>query len=124
MSDRIFIKGLAVHAHHGVFEHEGTVGQRFDIDLELDVDLASAARSDRLADTISYAAVAENALRAFTTRKRKLIEAAAGDVVEAIFAEFQTVSWVRIAVHKPHAPIAAIFADVGVVLERSRDGGT
>jgi dihydroneopterin aldolase len=28
---------------------------------------------------------------------------------------------VRITVHKPHAPIAATFTDVGVTIERRRD---
>ena len=35
MFDMIFLKGLVVHAHHGVMPHEGRVGQRFVIDLEL-----------------------------------------------------------------------------------------
>ena len=51
MSDTIFVTGVLIHAHHGVMEHEGKVGQRFVIDLELTVDLASASRSDKLADT-------------------------------------------------------------------------
>ncbi|MET0967852.1 MAG: dihydroneopterin aldolase, partial [Tardiphaga sp.] len=51
MSDMIFIKGVSVHAHHGVLDYEGVVGQRFVLDLELTADIALAARSDRLADT-------------------------------------------------------------------------
>jgi dihydroneopterin aldolase len=120
MTDRIFIKGLVVHAHHGVMEHEGRVGQRFVIDLDLGVDLATAAASDHLADTVSYAAVAEVTEHAFTTRNFKLLEAAAGAVVAAILAEFPKVAAVTVTVHKPHAPIAAIFDDVGVVLTRRR----
>ena len=33
MSDRIFITGLMLHAHHGVMPHEAKVGQTFSIDL-------------------------------------------------------------------------------------------
>ena len=54
MSDRIFIKGLALHAYHGVMPHEGKVGQTFSLDLELNIDLSTAARSDRVAHTVSY----------------------------------------------------------------------
>ena len=86
MTDRIFLKGLTVHAHHGVLEHEGTVGQRFVIDLEFSADLAKAAQSDRLSDTISYAAVAEEAQRAFTARKYKLLEASAEAVARAVLS--------------------------------------
>jgi dihydroneopterin aldolase len=33
---------------------------------------------------------------------------------------FPRIRAVKITVHKPHAPIAAIFGDVGVVLTRNR----
>jgi len=39
MTDTIFIKGISIHARHGVMEHETEVGQRFVIDLELLTDL-------------------------------------------------------------------------------------
>jgi 7,8-dihydroneopterin aldolase/epimerase/oxygenase len=123
MSDLMFLTGLLIHAHHGVMEHEERVGQRFILDLELSLDLADAARSDKLADTVSYAAIAETATRAFTARSYKLVEAAAGAVVDAILAGFARVTAVKITVHKPHAPIAATFADVGVTLVRSRPDG-
>ena len=47
MSDTIFVSGLLIHAHHGVMAHEGEVGQRFVIDLELTIDLDKASRSDK-----------------------------------------------------------------------------
>ena len=120
MSDVMFLTGLLIHAHHGVMEHESRVGQRFILDLELSLDLADAARSDKLADTVSYAGIAETATRAFTAQSHKLVEAAAGVVAEAILAAFARVVEVKVTVHKPHAPIAATFADVGVTLFRSR----
>jgi dihydroneopterin aldolase len=41
-------------------------------------------------------------------------------VAEAVLERFARVSAVRVTVHKPHAPIAATFADVGVTIARSR----
>jgi 7,8-dihydroneopterin aldolase/epimerase/oxygenase len=41
-------------------------------------------------------------------------------VADAILAAFPRVSAIKVTVHKPHAPIAAIFDDVGVVLTRTR----
>jgi 7,8-dihydroneopterin aldolase/epimerase/oxygenase len=122
MSDVIFVNGLLVHAHHGVMAHEEKVGQRFVIDLELAIDLADAGRSDKLADTVSYSAVVDAATRAFTRESFQLVEAAAGVVAEALLAGFPKVSSVRVTVHKPHAPIAAIFNDVGVSILRTRHG--
>lgn len=120
MSDTIFIRGLVIHARHGVMEHETEVGQRFVIDLELSADLSESTRTDRLADTVSYSNVVASATAAFKDANYRLLERAAGAVADAILTAFPKVTAVKVTVHKPHAPIAAIFDDVGVILERSR----
>jgi 7,8-dihydroneopterin aldolase/epimerase/oxygenase len=120
MTDTIFIKGLVIHARHGVMDHETEVGQRFVVDLELFSDLTESSRSDHLSDTVSYANVVTTAVAAFKNTNYKLLERAAGAVADAILAAFPRIRSVKVTVHKPHAPIAAIFEDVGVVLTRSR----
>ncbi|MFO1109202.1 MAG: dihydroneopterin aldolase [Bradyrhizobium sp.] len=120
MTDTIFVKGLVIHARHGVMDHETEVGQRFVIDLELYSDLTEPSRSDHLSDTVSYANVVTTAVAAFKNTNYKLLERAAGAVADAILASFPRIRAVKVTVHKPHAPIAAIFEDVGVVLTRSR----
>jgi dihydroneopterin aldolase len=120
MTDTIFITGLVVHARHGVMKHETEVGQRFVIDLELFSDLQEASLSDRLADTVSYSQVVATATAAFKNSNYRLLERAAGAVADAILAAFARVRAVKVTVHKPHAPIAEIFEDVGVVLTRNR----
>ena len=120
MSDAIFITGLLVHAHHGVMRHEKKVGQQFVIDLELAIDLADAGASDKLVDTVSYSSIVEAATRAFTAKSFRLVEAAAQAIADEVLASFPRVASVRVTVHKPHAPIAAIFNDVGVTIRRTR----
>jgi len=120
MSDSIFIKGLSLHAYHGVMAHEAKVGQSFTIDLGLDIDLSDAARSDKVRDTVSYDKVVECASAAFLAQRYRLIEAAAGSVADAVLDAFPRVRAVTVTIHKPHAPIAATFEDVGVVLVRAR----
>ena len=120
MSDAIFITGLLIHAHHGVMRHEKKVGQQFVIDLELSIDLAQAGASDKLVDTVSYSSIVEVATRAFTAKRFRLVEAAAGAIAEEVLASFARVISARVTVHKPHAPIAAIFSDVGVTILRKR----
>ena len=122
MNDRIFIRGLSLHAYHGVMPYEGKVGQSFMIDLVLDIDLSTAARTDKVADTVSYDQVVAAASTAFTSQKFKLIEAAAGKVADSVLAKFPRVRSVEVTIHKPHAPIAATFSDVGVTLSRRRHG--
>lgn len=120
MNDRIFITGLSLHAYHGVMPHEAKVGQTFTIDLELDIDLSEAARTDKVVDTVSYDKVVDCASEAFCGQRFRLIEAAAGRVADAVLAAFARVQAIKVTIHKPHAPIAATFDDVGVVLLRGR----
>jgi dihydroneopterin aldolase len=122
MSDRIFIKALALHAFHGVMPHEAKVGQTFTLDIELDVDLSAASQSDKLADTIGYDQAVEVASKAFRAKRFRLVEAAAGAVADALLKSFPKVQSCRITIHKPHAPIAATFDDVGISIFRARRG--
>jgi dihydroneopterin aldolase len=122
MTDAVFVSGLSLHAYHGVMQHEAKVGQTFKLDLVLDIDLAAASHSDKLADTVGYDQVVEVASRTFCSKRYRLVEAAAGAVADAILARFAEVAAVRVTVHKPHAPIAATFADVGVTIARARHG--
>jgi 7,8-dihydroneopterin aldolase/epimerase/oxygenase len=121
MSDTIFVHGLVLHAYHGVMQHEGKVGQTFTLDLLLTIDLGEASRSDKLKDTVSYDQVVKTASEAFCARRYRLVEAAAGAVASTVLDRFPQVRAIRITVHKPHAPIAATFDDVGVIIERVRD---
>jgi len=54
VSDQILVRGLRLWAHVGVLTHERELGQWFEVDLSLSVDLSAAARSDALADTLDY----------------------------------------------------------------------
>lgn len=120
MSDIVFVNGLVIHAYHGVLEHESRVGQTFILDLVLDLDLAAASHSDKLADTVGYDRVVEVATNAFQERRYRLVEAAAGSVAAAVLEAFARVTAVTVTVRKPHAPVAAVFTDVGVTIKRKR----
>jgi 7,8-dihydroneopterin aldolase/epimerase/oxygenase len=121
MSDKVFVSGLVLHAYHGVMQHEAKVGQTFRLDLVLSVDLAEASRTDKLRHTVSYDMVVRTASEAFCARRYRLVEAAAGAVADAVLERCPQVRRVRVTVHKPHAPIAATFDDVGATIERARN---
>ena len=120
MSDTIFVNGLVLHAYHGVMPHEGKVGQPFVLDLVLDMDLAEASSTDKLQHTVSYELLVKTASEAFCARRYRLVEAAAGAVADAVLDRYLSVRSIRITVRKPHAPIAATFDDVGVIITRAR----
>ena len=121
MADRIELRGLTVRGYHGVFEHERRDGQDFVIDLTVWVDLAVAAASDDLADTLDYGALAQRAAGIVAGPPRNLIETVSAEIAEEVMTD-PRVHAVEVVVHKPSAPIPLTFHDVAVVARRSRRG--
>ena len=119
MTDRIELRGLRVRGHHGVFDHERRDGQDFVLDLVVWLDLAPAAASDDLADTLHYGELAEAAAEVIGGPPRDLIETVAGEVADGVLTD-PRVREVEVTLHKPGAPIPLDFADVAVVVRRGR----
>ncbi len=122
MTDRIELRGLRVRGHHGVFEHERRDGQEFVVDVTVWMDLAPAAASDDLADTLHYGELAERTAAIVAGEPCNLIETVAARVAETVLADARVVA-VEVTLHKPQAPIPLEFGDVAVVARRSRVDG-
>lgn len=122
MTDRIELRGLRVRGHHGVFDHERRDGQDFVVDVVVWMDLAPAAASDDLANTLDYGALAQRTAAIVGGEPCALIEAVAGRVAEDVMTDAR-VQAVEVVLHKPQAPIPLVFGDVAVVARRSRRAG-
>ena len=118
-SDRLAVRGLAVHGHHGVLEHERRDGQEFVIDLVLGLDTRSAARTDDLQETVDYGTLVEEVRSAVENDPVDLIETLAQRIAE-VCLRHPRVDDAEVTVHKPHAPIQATFTDVALTINRSR----
>ena len=87
MADRIELRGLTVRGNHGVFDHERRDGQDFVVDITVWIDLAAAAASDDLADTLDYGALAQRAADIVAGPPRNLIETVAGEIADDVMAD-------------------------------------
>lgn len=113
--DSIRIKGLKLEAICGVHDWERQLPRTVVVDLELATDAAAAARQDRLADALDYAAVAQAVTTLVGASRAQLIETLAEQLATKLREEFR-LRWLRVEVHKPGAVPGA--ADVSVVVER------
>ena len=119
--DTIHIKGLRLFAYHGVNPEEKRDGQTFVLDLRLGADLSQARRSDRLEDTVNYAAVVKAVRAAFAAQSFDLIERAAQAVCDAVLEGFPQVEEVSLLLQKPEAPVSAEFDYMAVEITQRRE---
>lgn len=117
--DRIALTGIEVFGHHGVLAHEREHGQRFVVDVALELDLAPAAASDDLGDTVDYATLARRVAGIVGGEPADLIETVAGRVAEACL-DAARVAAVEVTVHKPAAPLPVVAREVAVTVRRER----
>lgn len=120
MADRITLTGLRVRGHHGVFDHEKRDGQDFLVDVTVWLDLAEAAATDDLKNTLHYGELAARVAEIVGGPARDLIETVAAETAEDIMRWDDRLHAVEVTVHKPDAPIPLTFADVAVTVRRSR----
>ncbi|WJH40127.1 dihydroneopterin aldolase [Aliirhizobium terrae] len=113
---QINLKNCAFFARHGVFEQETALGQRFFVDVLMDVDGGDALVSDDVEQTVHYGLAYELVERVMTGTRRNLIETLARDVAVALCAWSPLIRRVEVAIRKPSAPIAGIldYAEVRI----------
>lgn len=122
-TDAILLEGVRCYGYHGVNPEERALGQRFVVDVSLRADLRDAGRSDDLARTISYSAVAKRVRAIVEGPPRDLIEAVAEAVAADLLAAFPRAAAVTVTLRKPEAPIKGTFLDAaGVRIHRTREG--
>jgi dihydroneopterin aldolase len=117
--DRIELRGLAVYAHHGVFEHERMYGQEFIVDLVVEGDTRKAAASDDVADAVNYGTLALTVAHEVKRDPVNLLETLAARVASAVLAD-PRIEAVEVTIHKPQAPIETTFSDVTVTIRRTQ----
>ena len=113
--DIIFLSELRVDTIIGIWEWERRIRQTVIIDLEMSADIASAAATDDVADTLNYKSVAKRIQSFVSESSFQLVETLAERIAGIIRDEFD-VAWVKVRVNKPGAIRGS--KDVGILIER------
>ena len=113
--DKIFLNELKVDAIIGIWEWERRIRQTVVIDLEMSADIARAAATDEIADTLNYKAVAKRIQDFVANSDFQLVETLAERIAAIIRDEF-SVAWVKVRVNKTGAIRGS--REVGVLSER------
>ena len=119
--DRLVVRlhGLEVFGRHGVHAAERELGQRFVVDLHLELAGARATATDDLADTVDYAALADAVAELVAGPPVALLERLAALIADRALAE-PGVAAVEVTVHKPHVALPHTVVETAVTLRRTR----
>jgi 7,8-dihydroneopterin aldolase/epimerase/oxygenase len=115
--DKIFIHALKTEAIIGIFDWERQVKQTVIVDIEIGADVAKAALSDSIDDTLNYKRIAKRVLAFVEESKFHLVETLAERIAMLLLEDFG-IAWVHISLSKPGAVRSS--RDVGVTIERTR----
>jgi len=107
--DRIELRGMSFQGRHGVRPEERAQAQEFKVDIRVEVDLAAAARTDHLDDTVDYRRLRAAAQEVIEGAPKKLLESLAGEIADRIL-ELPRVHSVSVRIAKRPASMQPIEA--------------
>jgi len=119
--DQMHLQRMHFYGYHGVYEEENKLGQRFEVDVILFLDLQRAGQTDHLQDTINYAEVYETIRSIVEGRFFKLIESLAESIASTLLADYTNINECTVRVVKPNPPFAIHFEGVSVQIHRKRN---
>lgn len=121
MSDRIVLANMAFVARHGVNAIEKVEAQRFEVDVELALDVQPAGLDDDLAKTVDYGAVYQVVRQVVESTTFNLIEALAEAIAHEILGGYALVDEVVVRIRKPQVRLDGPLDYAGVEIRRVRD---
>jgi dihydroneopterin aldolase len=100
----IVLNRIEFDGRHGATAVERRATRKFEVDVELDAEVAAAERSDRLADTVDYSRVAEVIVGVGMGEPHHLLESLARRMATELRAKFPQVRQVRLELRKLNPP--------------------
>jgi dihydroneopterin aldolase len=100
----ILLSRIEFDGRHGATAVERRASRKFEVDVEVDVDVTAAERSDELADTIDYSKVAEVIVAIGVGEPHRLLESLARRMVDNVRGRFPTIKRVRLELRKLNPP--------------------
>lgn len=117
--DCIEVSGIRAYGYTGLFEEERKLGQWFEVNLILWVDLGVAGDSDDIKDTVDYRDAIETVKKIITTAKFALVEKLAHTIAEDIL-KYNRISQVRVKLSKLAPPIPDFGGKITIDITRSK----
>jgi dihydroneopterin aldolase len=116
--DCIHLTGIRCYGYTGYLQEEQVLGQWFEVDLTLWLNLAPSGESDDIADTLDYRSAIETVQQLVKTSKFALVEKLANAIADAIL-ELAQVQQVQVRLSKLAAPIPDFGGKITIDITRT-----
>jgi dihydroneopterin aldolase len=117
--DCIHLTGIRCYGYTGYLSEEQVLGQWFEVDVTLWLDLSVAGKSDAIEDTLDYRSIISTVQQLVKTSKFALVERLATAIAEAILLSKQ-VAQVQVRLSKPAAPIPDFGGTITIDITRNK----
>ena len=117
--DIIQLTGIRCYGYTGYLPEEQYLGQWFEVDLRMSLDLAIAGQSDAIEDTLDYRSIIADVKEIVSTAKFSLVEKLAETIVTTVL-KYDQVQQVELKLHKPAAPIPDFGGRITIELTRRK----
>jgi len=113
---KVSLKGMEFYARHGYYEEERVVGNKYSVDVTLDVDFSGAVADDKLEGTVNYEKV-YRIVRDVMSIDTNLLEHLAGRMIKALRGGLPEISHAKVTISKYNPPIKGLCKRATVELE-------
>ena len=117
--DWIRLTQIRCYGFTGFLPEEQVLGQWFEVDVAMQVEVRSAGLSDRIEETLDYRQVIQRVQTLVQTSRFALVERLAQAIADGILEEEQ-VQEVQVQLHKLHAPIPDFNGRITIDITRRR----
>jgi dihydroneopterin aldolase / 2-amino-4-hydroxy-6-hydroxymethyldihydropteridine diphosphokinase len=121
--DRIELRGIRVVGIVGALSEERRRPQPFEIDLDIEMDLSAAGRSDSLPDTMDYGPPISVVERIVADEGHVLLERVAARIIEEVLVD-ERVHAVEVVIRKVRPPVPNDIATTAVRMRRTQAEGS
>jgi dihydroneopterin aldolase len=119
MTGTISLEGLEFHAYHGVYPHERSSGNKFEVDVSVETSITPSAFTDDLAGTLNYEDL-YGVVKDEMEKPSKLLERVGHEMAAAILKKFPQAQSVTITISKFNPPIGGVCKKAAVTIRQHR----
>jgi dihydroneopterin aldolase len=121
MTGKVILEGLEFHAYHGVYAHERSSGNKFELDVAVETEFGDSAFHDDLSGTVNYEDIYA-LIKDEMSKPSKLLERVGHSIAERILKTFPQVNSVQISISKFNPPIGGVCRKASVLIGKRRKG--